>query len=427
MALNSLLKQTELEQFSVGSSQWWDEVASIGTPLQIPLDSNKTQLIFLWREEESEPQHHSIYLDINGVINHHDFNAAELTRYKNTDIFYYICDVENSWNGTYALIPVPEAAVQPAYCGNHEQQIVQHRNWIMKRREHHIADPLNKLNIKHGKWGEMHSRIYLDPTVIHPAWLDFDEHHCADDWSSQCRTHLYQSDILQQKRRFWTYSTASQSDSDLPLVIILDGEFWVESLPVMRPLKYCTEKDQLPPAVYVMIDAISFAQRAEDLTCNPTFWQAVIEEIIPLVAEQYPITNQNTKTVVTGQSYGGLSALYAAVNWPQRFGNAISQSGSFWWPNYSLMHNSHQPDIVQSLPETLYMEGDIQMLGNQHQLNIYMEVGQREDMMIPLSQQISKQLSANNHNVIIDLYNGGHDRLIWREGLIKGLIWLFNQ
>lgn len=427
MELKTLTKQTELGELPIGSAQWWDKVASIGTPIQIPIDADQVQLIFLWRRKRHQSDIQSVYLDINGVINHHDFNAAELIRYQNTDVYYYICNVKNSWNGTYALIPVPEEAVQPAYCGDKQQQITQHRNWIMKRREYHIADPLNQLNIDYGRWGEMHSRIYLDPSVLHPAWEYFDSHSSAKDWSSMCRTHLYHSDILKQKRRFWTYSTGTHHDSELPLVILLDGEFWVESMPLVSAIDDCTQKKHLPPAVYVMIDAISFKQRAEDLTCNPTFWQAVIEEIVPMVAEHYSITGDHQKTVVAGQSYGGLSALYAALNWPERFGNVISQSGSFWWPNHALMHNSHQPDITQLLPESLYIDNHIESLGNRHKLKIYMEVGLREEMMIPLNQQVSTQLSNNNHNVFINLYDGGHDRLIWREGLIKGLIKLLNR
>ncbi len=427
MELSSLMKQANLDQFSIGSTQWWNDVASTGTPIRVPLGADKTQLIFLWREDENKPKHHAIYLDINGIINHHDFNAAELTRYEDTDVYYYICKVENSWNGTYALIPVPLEAAQPVYCGGKEQQISQHRSWIMKRREHHVADPLNKLNFKHGKWGEMHSRIYLDPAVIHPAWEHFDSHNSAEDWSSQCRTHLYQSEILKHKRRFWTYSTAKETSTDLPLVILLDGEFWVESMPIMRALDYCTQNDLLPPAIYLMIDAISFKQRSEDLTCNPTFWQAVIEEMIPQVKEQFDVSIDSEKSVVAGQSYGGLSALYAVLNWPDKFSNAISQSGSFWWPEHSLMLNSHQADITQSLPETLYIDRDIESLEDQYKLNVYMEVGERETMMIPLAERVHNKLIDNNHNTIIELYDGGHDRLIWREGLIKGLIWLLGK
>lgn len=427
MDLQVLLRHTKLNQFVIGSAQWWEHVSSVGTPIQIPRSNGTTDLIFLWQEQRHESEHKAIYIEINGVVNHHDFNAAELTRYLGTDVYYYVCNIESSWNGTYALIPVFQEAMQPAYLGDKQQQITQHRDWIMKRREHHIADPFNKMNLHYGQWATSHSRSYLDPSVIHPAWTDYDQNSASQDWASLCRTHLYKSKLLQQNRRFWTYSTAEENHDDLPLVILLDGEFWVESMPVMGPLNFCTEHDLLPPAVYVMIDAISVQQRGEDLTCSPMFWQAVIEEIIPMVAEHYSVSSNKDKVTVVGQSYGGLSALYAALNWPEHFSNALSQSGSFWWPNMSLMHNSHQADIIQSIPETLYLDNDIEALGEKYRLNIYMEVGTREKVMVPLAEHIHSKLKMNNHNTIIELYDGGHDRLIWREGIIKGLIWLMNK
>ncbi|WP_165312311.1 enterochelin esterase [Vibrio ziniensis] len=427
MDLQALTQQTELNQFDIGSSQWWDKVSQVGTPIQISRNDGTADLLFLWQEQTIEPKHKAIYIEINGVINHHDFNAAELTHYKNTDVYYYVCNIEDTWNGTYALIPVTEESVQPAYLGNEQQQITQHRNWIMERRKHHIADPFNKMNLHYGPWAAAHSRAYLDPNVIHPSWTDFDNSTTKVDWSELCRTHIYQSKLLQQNRRFWTYSTAEQTDSDLPLVILLDGEFWVESMPVMSPLSSCTQKELLPPAVYLMIDAISVQQRGEDLTCNPVFWHAVIEEMIPMVAQHHSISLDKDKTIVTGQSYGGLSALYAVLNWPERFGKALSQSGSFWWPHMSLIHNSHQEDIVMSLPESLYLDKYISSLDSQYKLDVYLEVGLREQMMIPLAEHMHRKLSTENHNSTLSFYDGGHDRLIWREGLIKGLTWLFKQ
>ncbi|WP_319534375.1 hypothetical protein [uncultured Vibrio sp.] len=52
MELNTLTKQTKLDRFLTRSIQWWNEVASMGTTIQVPLNTDQTRLIFLWREEE---------------------------------------------------------------------------------------------------------------------------------------------------------------------------------------------------------------------------------------------------------------------------------------------------------------------------------------------------------------------------------------
>lgn len=425
MSLKSLLKSTDLVGLSIGSELWWDKLASVGTPLQITRDNGTTELVFIWRKPTTSPQHTSVYIDINGVINHHDFDAAQLAQFENSDVFYYICSAPSSWNGTYALIPVTEEAKQPEYHGSREEQISQHRNWIIKRREYHIADPLNKRNLPMCEWGQMHSRVYLDPSVIHSAWGTFDRNKGKAELSARCHEHRFHSEILQQERRFWSYSTALNGEKNLPLIIVLDGQTWTQSIPIMSALDTCTQQKLLPPAVYLMIDVMSMTQRSIDLPCNPIFWKSVIEEFMPMISSKYHLTSERDNTVVTGQSYGGLSAVYALLNWPEKFAKAVSQSGSFWWPNDSLIHNSHQSDIVQQLPESLYLDQYIDTLGTHYQHKIYMEAGKREGMMAPLSEHIHQKLKENKHNSIIELYDGGHDSLLWREGLIKGLIWLF--
>ena len=75
------------------------------------------------------------------------------------------------------------------------------------------------------------------------------------------------------------------------------------------------------------------AHRSRELPCNADFWLAVQEELLPLVKTTTAFSDDPQRTVVAGQSFGGLSSLYAGLNWPARFGCVLSQSGSYWWPH----------------------------------------------------------------------------------------------
>ena len=110
-------------------------------------------------------------------------------------------------------------------------------------------------------------------------------------------------------------------------------QFWAQSMPVWPVLTSLTHRQQLPPAVYVLIDAIDTTHRAHELPCNADFWLAVQQELLPLVKAIAPFSDRADRTVVAGQSFGGLSALYAGLHWPERFGCVLSQSGSYWWPH----------------------------------------------------------------------------------------------
>jgi enterochelin esterase family protein len=83
-------------------------------------------------------------------------------------------------------------------------------------------------------------------------------------------------------------------------------------MPVWPALASLTREGKLPPAVYVLIDVIDMAHRNRELPCNPDFWLAVQEELLPLVKKRVPFSDRADRTVVAGQSFGGLSSLYAA-------------------------------------------------------------------------------------------------------------------
>lgn len=104
-------------------------------------------------------------------------------------------------------------------------------------------------------------------------------------------------------------------------------------MPVWSPLAALTREGRLPPAVYLLIDAIDNQRRGVELPCHRDFWLAVQEELLPLVHGYAPFNDRPDRTVVAGQSFGGLAAMFAALNWPQRFGCVLSQSGSYWWPH----------------------------------------------------------------------------------------------
>ncbi len=72
-------------------------------------------------------------------------------------------------------------------------------------------------------------------------------------------------------------------------------------------------------------------ERNRELPCNPSFVDFLVQELPPWVRERYHVTTDPAKTIVAGQSYGGLAAAYAGFCHSDVFGNALSQSGSFWW------------------------------------------------------------------------------------------------
>jgi enterochelin esterase family protein len=205
-----------------------------------------------------------------------------------------------------------------------------------------------------------------------------------------------------------------ENPAERPLAVLLDGQFWAESMPVWPALTALTGQGKLPPAVYVLIDVIDTAHRSRELPCNPDFWLAVQEELLPQVRDIAPFSERADRTAVAGQSFGGLSALYAGLNWPRRFGCVLSQSGSFWWP-----HRGAQQDgllITQLKNREITPQG----------LRIVIEAGIREPLILRAGQALYAELQHTQQPVFWRQVDGGHDALCWRGGLTQGLMTLWQ-
>jgi enterochelin esterase family protein len=204
------------------------------------------------------------------------------------------------------------------------------------------------------------------------------------------------------------------SSDNRPLALLLDGQFWAESMPVWSPLARLTREGQLPPAVYVLIDAIDTAHRSAELPCNQDFWLALQEELLPQIQRIAPHSERPERRLVAGQSFGGLAAMYAGLNFPQQFGCVLSQSGSYWWPMRGEPHGGVIPEKLS--------RGELSPLG----LRIWLEAGCREPLIFEANQALFQQLQRTQQPVFWRQVDGGHDALCWRGGLTAGLIALWQ-
>lgn len=111
---------------------------------------------------------------------------------------------------------------------------------------------------------------------VQPGWDQLNEAH------PPARCLEWRSARLGNHRRVWIYTPGEAVDPQTrPLAILLDGQFWAESMPVWSPLAALTREGRLPPAVYLLIDAIDNQRRGVELPCHRDFWLAVQEELLP--------------------------------------------------------------------------------------------------------------------------------------------------
>lgn len=85
------------------------------------------------------------------------------------------------------------------------------------------------------------------------------------------------------------------------MVLLLDGDDWLYLHPAMTAFDSAVAAGDMPPVTLVFLPA---KDRAAEFTCRPELWEAVRDELLPLVAES-GVPADLGRLVVAGQSLGG--------------------------------------------------------------------------------------------------------------------------
>lgn len=227
------------------------------------------------------------------------------------------------------------------------------------------------------------------------------------------------STVLGTARRIWTYTPPGYAElDDLPVVLLFDGDDWAHcGLPTM--LDNLIAERAVPPVVAIMIDALDPDSRTAELTDHPRYLRFLLEELMPWVHGQWRVTADPARTVVAGQSFGGLLAAYAGLHAPRRFGAVLAQSGSFWWPRAG---DDDTTDFTDRPLITAFGTAD------PVPTRFYQEVGLIEQPRILVANRhLRDVLRARGYRLDYAEYHGGHDLACWRAGLPTGLIALLDR
>ncbi|SAG10779.1 enterochelin esterase [Enterobacter hormaechei] len=391
---------------TTGSEAWWQ--AKDGPERERHQENYR--VTFWWRDPAGTQKTSTVkrvWLYVTGVTDHHqNARPQSLERIPDTDVWQWQGEFNPEWRGSYCFIPSDNENdfASAVFEGDQPDRMALREGW-RKLLPHAVSDPLNAQSWRGGR-GHAVSALEMPEAPVQPGW----NHPYTPYKKPVCIE--WHSARLKNRRRVWIFTTGDESP-ERPLAVLLDGQFWAESMPVWPALASLTHEGKLPPAVYVLIDVIDTAHRSRELPCNPDFWLAVQDELLPQVKSMAPFSDRADHTVVAGQSFGGLSSLYAGLNWPQRFGCILSQSGSYWWP-----HRGAQQDglLIEQLKA-----GDKTARG----LRIVLEAGRNEPLILRANQAILAELYTQQP-VFWRQVDGGHDALCWRGGLTQGLMTLWQ-
>ncbi|MCP2323588.1 enterochelin esterase family protein [Hamadaea flava] len=216
------------------------------------------------------------------------------------------------------------------------------------------------------------------------------------------------SDVLANTRRVWTYLPPGgvHADSPADVVVLLDGGDWMR-IDVTTTLDNLIADQAIGPTVVVMVDTEH--TRWQELPDHPRFLRFLVEELMPWITSQWPVTADPTRTVIAGQSLGGLMPAYTGLHASHRFGLVLTQSGSFQWPKGSEFDTAAGAVIRQyaAAPRV--------------PIRIFQEAGLVEVLLLDKNRHMRDVLTAKGYPLTYREYYGGHDYASWRGGLADGL------
>ncbi|MFE0800603.1 enterochelin esterase [Streptomyces sp. NPDC058812] len=382
-----------------GEDAFWADVrARGGTPLVGPDprgSADHRAVTFLWR---GTPGTRAVQVLPNKLGDPHVPDGNLMERVPGTDVWHWSLRLRHDWRGTYDLYVDEGDGPDPGTPG------CRRRPRTLRR-----PDPLNSRTLPH--------RWEAEPV----SYAELPAAPRAVDWEPRpgiprgtVTEHSVASTRLGGSRRVWLYEPpgAVREPAGLPVLVLLDGEHWQPRLGLAHLLDNLVADGRVPPVAAVLPEAVDEATRWAELSCRPAYVDFLAGELLPWAAGLLPLSDDPAYTVIAGQSLGGLTAAYAAAAAPHRFGSALVQSGSFWWPV--------GPDA----------EWFTRALARAPRLPVRFRLsfGAQEWVALPAARRLRDTLTdLGYHDSSYREFNGGHDYLCWRTELADGLVELLGR
>ncbi len=382
--------------------QFWTEMKSNQTPLveKLSNDNESSLVTFLWRGDADTRN----VIVIGGPAGT-EIGNNQMSRLPRTDVWYRTYKVRNDARFIYSLSPndslIPIESIDP-----------KDREAMNRRLAELRPDPLNP---RHDPGGMPSSYVEL-PEAPPQTWIE----PLPGVPHGEVEKLTFSSAILQNERDVWVYTPPGFSAGErYPLLVMFDGAAYIGAAPTPVILDNLIAEKKIPPLVAAFVGNPTSSSRAVELGCSPGFADFLALELVPWMRKTYAASGDPRDVAAAGSSLGGLSAAYVVLRHPDVIGNAISQSGSFWW----------KPDD-ESEPEWLTRKyAAVANTG----ARLFLEAGLMEDgasltgpSILEANRDLYQVLRKKGYTVEYREFNGDHDFLNWRGSLADGLRFIFG-
>lgn len=196
--------------------------------------------------------------------------------------------------------------------------------------------------------------------------------------------------------------TTGTDRSGTPLLILFDGQVWARGLHLPELLDAAIGAGAVAPLHVAMVDSHESSRRWDELGVPTAQVDFVLDVLLPRLRATLPVDPQGASTLVSGQSFGGLAALWTVALGGGQVGRALAQSPSLW-----------RFDLSDPL------------LGEPGWHNLRIRSGTFEGSMLDDARALGARLGGDprlaGRDVDVCGVEGGHDWAWWRQDLLAAL------
>ena len=388
-----------LKQLQAGNStdSFWKQIAKDGTPL-IEQVNGQTLATFLWRGAQQGVR---LFPAPTG-------DMEELQRLADSDVWYASYPIPADTRMTYRLAPDVPQLPEGGYAARRAVLATLQR------------DPLNP-----HVWPANAADDFARESILElpgaPAQRAVQP---AGHPAGRIERHRLTSTRLGNTRDIALYRSPDfrEGDPRNALLVVFDGREYQAEIPTPLILNNLRAEGAIPPVLAVFVANPDAGSRARELPCNPAFGDFLANELLPFVETKTGTLPPGTRTVLAGASYGGLASTCVALQYPQRFGNVLSQSGSFWWaPEAAAGQPQQEPEWLTRR----YADAPRQPIRFWLEAGRF-ETGHGQSSILETNRHLRDVLRAKGYAVEHREFSGGHDWYHWRGSLADGLAALLS-
>ncbi len=245
-----------------------------------------------------------------------------------------------------------------------------------------------------------------------PDWTEHDEESrqgALEDFS-------FRSKAFRERRMVQVYLPARfKPNRRFPLLVVHDGDDYLRFAALKTVLDNLIHRLEIPPLIVALITS---RDRPKEYTANERHADFVVTELLPRIAEKYPLMDDSSARGIMGASLGGVASLHAAWRNPGIFGCLLLQSGSFAFSDFG----AHERGPVFN-PVVRFMN-EFRENPGQPGAKVYMSCGIYESLIYE-NRSLVPRLQAAGVNVRFEEARDAHNWENWRDRLRNGLSWLF--